>query len=238
MVTQAQTLTMVRQRLDEPTSTYWTDTDLRQWINEITSEVARRSESLRASFTQTVVAGTAAYSPNWTTGPVTDQPIRLYRCEFTPTGSNQTYPLEFRDRNAMDDVWGTLQNTEGTPCYWTSWGYPPAITLQLFPNPSLAGSLRIDYYRAARLLSTDTTDDAAVELDIPSGWDDVIVDGVEYKALRRDSDPRWTEAKQLFEQNIEGLSEAALRFTDAMPVITNANGGMVPAWLYAGDWDY
>lgn len=233
MTTQAEILAMSRTRLGEPVAKQWTDAEIRQWTNEIAKDIARTTESLRASMTFSAVAGTGSYSPTFT-----NQPHRIYRVTYAPTGSNNTYALEFRDPNAMDEVWGSLQTTQSTPSYWTSWGYPPNLSLQVFPVPSTAGTFTVYYYRLATVLATDGTD-ASDTVDIPDGWDDVLVDGVEYKALRRDSDPRWQEAKQEYEQHREALAESALRFTDAMPVITNAFGSNVPSWLYAGmdaDW--
>ena len=228
MSTQAQILTSLRARLDEPTTVYWTDVDLRTWINEIAADIARTTESLRASETFAGVAGTGSYTPTFTLTPQ-----RIYRVTYKPTGSNSTYPLTFRDPNAMDEVWGTLQSTQGTPSFWTSWGYPPALTIQLFPVPSVSGTVTCFFYRKSTVLATDGSA-AASTVDIPAGWEDVLVDGAEYKALRRDSDPRWTEAKQLYDMGKAGLMESALRFTDAQPVITSQFGTSVPMWLYGG----
>lgn len=232
---QSEALTSIRARLNEPTEVYWSDIDLRRWINETAMDMARRTESLRGTYDQAVVAGTSSYTPAFTS---TQNIFRAYRVEFKPTGDDTTFPLEYRDPNAMDEVWGVLQGTEGTPLVWTSWGYPPTITFQVFPSPSRAGTLRIWYYRLAKQLATATNADAAVRVDIVDGWDDVLVDGVEWKALRRDSDPRWSEAKQLYEQNLAGMMESTIRFTDAQPTITSTFGTNVPMWLYAGVDDF
>lgn len=232
-ITQANALLAIRARLDEPTSQYWSEPDLRRWINEIALDMARRTESLRGTYDQAAVAGTAAYTPAFT---ATTQMYRIYDITFAPTGSSLTYPLEYRDRKGAAEVWGIMQSSQGTPAIWTSWGAPPSLSIQVYPSPSQAGTLKLYYYRLPTQLATDGTA-AASTLDIVDGWEDVLVDGVEYKAKRRDGDSTWTEAKQEYEQHIEAMMEATLRFSDSMGQITSFSGVGVPSWLYGGgDW--
>jgi len=230
-ITQAEAITSVRARLDEPTSQYWSEVDLRRWINEIAADMARRTESLRGTYSQPVVAGTASYTPAFTS---TTNLYRIYAVEFIPTGSSLTYPLEYRDRNAATEVWGIMQGTEGIPAIWTSWGAPPTLSLQVYPTPSQAGTLKLWYYRLATQLAIDSNADAAENIDILDGWEDVLVDGVEYKAKRRDDDSGWVDAKREYEEHIAAMMEATLRFTDSATQITNSTGGFIPAWLYGG----
>lgn len=234
-ITQAQALTSIRARLDEPTSQYWSEVDLRRWVNEIANDMARRTESLRGTYSQTVTVGTSAYTLAFTS---TQQAYRIYRVEYIPTGTGQVYPLEYRDPNSADEVWGLSQQiTEGIPVIWTSWGAPPSLSLQVYPSPSLAGTLKLWYYRLPTQLAIDTTSSASTSVDIVDGWEDVLVDGVEYKAKRRDNDTSWQEAKQEYEQHLEAMMEATLRFSDAAGTVTTATGLGIPAWLYGGgDW--
>lgn len=232
-ITQSEAIVQTRSRLDEPSSVYWTDEDLRIWINDTARDLARRTESLRATYSQAVVANTASYTPAWTS---TTQPYRIYALDYTPTGQSTCYPLEYRDRNAASDVWGLSQaQTVGVPAIWTSWGAPPTLSIQVYPTPSVAGILRIWYYRLPDALATIDTSDQNTALDIVEGWEDVLVDGVEYKALRRDGNPRWQEAKQEYEQHIDAMMQATLRFTDSAGAVTTPAGGYIPNWLYAGN---
>lgn len=233
-ITQANALLAIRARLDEPTSQYWTETDLRRWINEIALDMARRTESLRGTYDQPVVVGTAAYTPAFTS---TTNLYRIYAVEFIPTGSTLTYPLEYRDRQGASEVWGIMQDTQGTPAIWTSWGAPPSLSIQVYPSPSQSGTLKLWYYRQPSILTVDTPADSATTVDIVDGWEDVLVDGVEYKAKRRDGDQGWTEAKQEYEQHLEAMMEATLRFSDAAGMVTTSSGSFIPSWLYGGgDW--
>ena len=221
-----------RSRLDEPTSTYWSDTDLRRWINEIALDIARRTESLRGTYSQPVTVGTSSYTPAFTS---TTNAYRIYRVEFIPTGSGMVYPLEYRDPNSADEIWGLSQAiTEGIPAIWTSWGAPPTLNIQVYPSPAQAGNLKLWYYRLPTQLSISDATDANDTIDIVDGWEDVLIDGVEYKAKRRDGDSTWTEAKQEYEQHIEAMMEATMRFSDAAGVITTPSGLGIPAWLYGG----
>ncbi len=222
-----------RARLDEPTSNYWSDTDLRRWINEIALDMARRTESLRGTYSQTVTVGTSSYTPAFTS---TTNVYRVYRVEFIPTGQGQVYPLEFRDPNSADEVWGLSQQiTEGIPVIWTSWGAPPTLNIQVYPSPAVAGALKLWYYRLPTQLTITSATDANDTIDIVDGWEDVLIDGVEYKAKRRDGDSSWTEAKQEYEEHMAAMMEATLRFTDAAGTITTPSGLGIPSWLYGGD---
>ena len=232
-ITQAEAITQVRSRLDEPSSVYWTEQDLRIWINDIARDIARRTESLRATYSQAVVAGTASYTPAWTS---TQQPYRIYRVEYIPTGQTTVYELEYRDPNAADAIWGLSQaQTVGVPAIWTSWGFPPALTIQVYPTPGLAGTLKIWYYRLPDQLTTNDTTDQNVAVDLVDGWEDVLVDGVTYRAMMRDGDSNWQAMKQEYEQHIDAMMTATLRFTDAAGAVTTPAGGYIPNWLYSFD---
>lgn len=231
-ITQAEAMQQVRTRLDEQSSVYWTDQDLRIWINEIARDLARRTESLRGLYSQAVVAGTRSYTPIWTS---TTQPYRVYRVEYVPTGQTTNYPLEYRDPNAADAIWGlSQQQTVGVPAIWTSWGAPPSLSIQVYPTPGTAGTLNIWYYRLPTMLATGDTSDQNEDVDMVDGWEDVLIDGVEYKAKRRDGDEDWKNAKQEYEQHIEAMMEATLRFTDQAGAVTTPAGGYIPMWLYGG----
>lgn len=232
-ITQAEAIAAVRESLDEPTSIYWTDTAIRRWINDIAKDIARRTEALRAVYNETAVAGTSSYTLAFTS---VQQPYRIYRVEYIPTGQTDIYPLEYRDKSTADEVWGLAQQqTQGIPAIWTSWGYPPSLTLQVFPSPAAAGTLRIFYYALPEQLEISTNSDANTNITIVDGWEDILVMGVEARAKRRDGDSSWSEAKNEYEQAIAAMMESTLKFTDANGVIVTANGNYMPEWLYGGD---
>lgn len=222
--------TNVRRRLDESTAAFWADADLTQWINEAARDIARRSETLQASTTINSVAGTQEYT-------LPTNALRIYRVEYRPDGATatQTIPLEYRDFNSMDSVWWSRQAVDrGTPYCFTMWGFPPTLTLVLFPLPatSVTAAIKVYYYRlpAAASSGSDT-------VDVPEGWFDLIEDYCEFSALRKDRDPRWQEARSLYEEKLQHFIETTRRWTDQNDSIQTAMGPL-PAWVYGGWNDY
>lgn len=230
-MTQAQALLAVRERLDESTSTAWTDAELRRWINEGVEDIVQRTECLQSSDTISAVAGTRSYT-------LSQRIIRINRVTYQPSGDSRIFPLEYRDFNAMDSVWWTQQAvTSNTPIYFTLWGYPPALQLVVYPTPPTAGTFTVFYYATPMPLATDGSA-ASSSLTVPTGWESVVVDYAEYTALRKDMQPRWLEAKQLYEEHIEKLMMLSRRWSDQGGVVANYGfDGMVggaPAWLVNG----
>lgn len=219
MTTLATIVTMARERLDEATATFWTTTELERWANDGLRDIARRCELLQDRDDITVVAGTREY-----TAP--SDVIRIHRVELRITGDSSVYPLEYADFNNMDAVWWNQQAiTQGTPIYYTTWGFPPTLKIVLYPTPSAGGTLKVFNYRMP------ATATSASEIELPTGWDDVLVDYIEYCALRKDRDPRWQEAKQLYEQRLSDLYDLTRRWTDQAGHITPGYHGGAPLWL-------
>lgn len=220
-------VTRLRDRLNEPSQRHWTDAQVRRWINEGAREVARVGETLLATGSVTIVAGTQTYALS----ALSPQPVRVHRAEYIPTAApTQKYPLTFRRFELMDDVWGQAQAiTAGTPHYYTMWGYFPSMTMYLYPTPSLAGSVKLFYYRLPTELLTDGTNDTSV-VECPDGWEDVIVTYAEARAFRNDNDERWISAKAMFDEQLASLMRITSQPTDNASFITT-DVGFMPAWL-------
>lgn len=209
-MTLALALTNLRDRLNEPSEGVWLDPALRRYINEGMREVSRRSEGLRAVATIAVViaddgevaapADTVRISPN------------VY---WIPDGDTQRIPLEYCDLAYLDRIWGSRQDTTGTPDYWTTTGFGATLTIQLYPVPSTDGDLRVHYYRFAVELATDGTDDTEL-LDVPAGWEDTVVDYAAYRAyLAKHMTDMAQSALADFSTHLQGLIEATTRYTDS-----------------------
>lgn len=223
-VTLGTMLTQVRERLDEDSARFWSEVEIRRWVNEGARDIARRAECLVDQATLTVSQGEQTHS-----APM--DAVRLHRVEWHPTGQTTKYPLEYRDYNSMDQVWSISQTiTEGYPQYWTLWGYPGALNIMVYPKPSTGGSLLVFYYRLPADLATDGTDDAQ-NIDIPEGWHDAIAMYAEYTGLRKDGDQRWMEAKAEYEQRVDDLIHASRRWTDTAGSI-DYDGRLLPWWLW------
>lgn len=212
--------------LAETSARQWLDAQLNQWINDGVKDIVRKTETLQATSTISTTGGTQAYvfAP-------TPQPTRFHRAEWNATGDSVTYPLEYRDFSTLDEVWGTSQKiTQGIPQYWTLWGTPGvALTVTLYPTPSAAtGTLKLFYYR----LPTVAVSDGDV-LELPEGWDDLIVSYAEYNALRRDRDQRWQEAFQIYQEKLGDMIDLiGGRYSDQAGTFVRA--GAVPygmPWL-------
>lgn len=225
--TQGQILQSVRDRLNEATEGLWKDPMLRRWINEGAQDIARRTESLQERTDVDITAGTREYT-------LPSGVIRVNRAEWSADGETQSYALEYRDFQNMDAIWFTQQAvTTARPVYYTMWGFPPSLKLVLYPIPYANGNVKVFHYRLPTTLADDgSAVNTAVE--VPEGWADCIVDYVEYMALRRDSNPRWQEAKSLYEEHVAELYDLTRRWTDQGGVVV-PDTPMVPMWLY-NDW--
>lgn len=224
-VTLTTLLADVRERLDESTANYWDDTALTRWVNEALSDVAKRSETLLATATIAVTAGTTTpYA-----APV--DCVRINAMEFNATGSNQKYPMKPATRQSMESVWGLNQTQLGSyPSFFILWGFSPNITIQLFPIPGQNGTLTVYYYKLPAALSNPG--DVA---QIPEGWQDLIPLYVEAVAKRKDHDQTWSEAMEMYETRLRTLTEQLRHLHDQQEFITAASGVGVPAWLYSFD---
>jgi hypothetical protein len=207
MTTQAQLLSDVRSRLDEQSPQFYQDSELRRWLNQGARDVARRTETLQTTASINLSAGQQQYS-----APV--DTLRIYRVEYHDTSSRISV-LEYRDYNNADSVWWTAQLTvQSTPLMWTAWGFPPNLKIVLYPIPSNPGTtIKVFYYQSPTDLATDGTA-SNTSLPIPAGREDLIADFAEYMALRKARDPRWQEAKGLYDEKVQSMIDQTRRWTD------------------------
>lgn len=212
--------TSVRDRLDEAVAIHWSDAQLNSWINEGARDIARRTETLQDKEVIAVLANTREYT-------IPASVLRIHRAEFKVTGDNNIYPLEFRAFNAMDSIWWTQQGvTTSTPLLYTVWGSNPNNKVVIYPVPAQAGALTLFVYRLPVVAEEDGD-----EVEVPGGWDDLCVDYAEYHALRRDRDPRWQEAKTLYEERIADFYDLSRHWVDQGGIITPDSPIGPPAWL-------
>jgi hypothetical protein len=234
-VTLTTALTNVRSMLDEPNPQFWTNSELTLWLNEACTDIARRSETLRQTATIAVTAGTQSF-------PAPVDTYRIYRIEFATSGV-QTYTLEYRGMEGMDQYWGNLQTQPAAwPALYTLWYSPvsvaeagsPAPTqmmIKTYPVASQNGSLIVYYYR---LIVPVTSGAPTATLDCLPGWEDVAYDYAVYKALRKDADPRWKEQHDLYESRLLDMIDRSRSWTDQPDYFSTGPTGQ-PAWLLGGD---
>lgn len=209
-ITQAKAIEDVRARLDEENASvgFLVDSQIRTWLNEGVKEVARRSLWKRSSSNVPVSAGTQYY-----TAPAAA--IQIYRVEYLPNGTSNSYALEYRDINAMDVVWGAGQNTgRGIVEIYTLVSANP-LSIELHPTPSQSGNIKVYYYAMPTDLATSSTADASTSLDVPTGWEDLPVEWATALAFRKARDINsYQLAIGSFGSTIARLTEIATRYTD------------------------
>lgn len=182
------------------------------WINEGQREASRRSECLRGKATISTTADVQSVS-------VTEDVVRIHEVYWYDDG-NQRIPLVYEDHSAARAVWGVSRKIGvGTPNIWWTEGYPGAFTLWFFPTPSRDGTAEMHYYRFSTDAATDGTDDATT-VDLPSGWQDVVVP---WAVMRAKESAREYEQAQLykdqFDEKLSGLIDASVRYTDNVGTI-------------------
>lgn len=226
MTTQAEFIRKSRVRVDELTSRAYDDRDFREWINEGARDIARKTEALEDREDITLIVGTAEYT-------LPDSVIRVHRVECTPTGEDTT-AVEYVDVKDMDSFgWRQRTMRQDRPYVYSIWGSGRTLKLITFPVPATAGALTVWYYRTPIALSETTLDDMAEHVEIPQSWDDILLDYIEYRALRKDRDPRWQEAKALYDEHCAEMFDNTRRWVDQGGMIL-PNGSHLPVWLTEG----
>ncbi len=219
-------ITACRDRLDEATAAQWTDTQLKRWLNEALRDATRKTKHLSDTTTFNTTAGVAEYT-------VASNVIEIEQCYYAP-GDGRQIPLIARSFEGMNNVWGQYQNQQsGDPYLWTTWGVPPTLKVRLFPVPSASAKVVTLYVK--RLPAT-ITEDASINntaVDFPDAWCDILKDYVEAMALRKDRDPRWQEAWQVYAQNVDQLLTNSDYTNTPGEMIADplVRGGMVPRWI-------
>lgn len=229
--TQAEVIKEIRSKLRElGRESTWLDEELCRYINDGTDDVCRRTECLRASEVFSVSNGVQSF-----TGP--DDAVRLHTAEWKTTGDTSVYPLDYVDyKSAQAMLHTSIKQTTGRPGLFWTWGYPPSLTIYLYPIPATAGQCTITYYRLPVRLADDNSD-ASSSLDIPQGWEDCVVDFAVYQALLRDRDPRWEQYKNFYEQHLTAMADATARYIDEGGMITEGIN-YVPNWLWDANYPY
>ncbi|MFG0329842.1 MAG: DUF6682 family protein [Phycisphaerales bacterium] len=181
---------------------------LRRWLNDATLEVSRRSEALRTKTTLPTLADTAEVT-------LPTDVVRLAEVYWQGTGERVNHPLYYKDHRGARSVWGSHRDIRvGTPAmFWTA-GYPPTLTLSLYPKPSRTGTAEVHYYRTSQPISLAGQNDQA-EVDLPVGWQDLCVQWICMRA--RESTREVGEAerwKAEFGGKLSALISASERFID------------------------
>lgn len=190
-VTLSTARTAIRERLDETTATFWSNTELNRWINEACRDIARATESLRDTST---IAVTLPSTYNYT---LPSDTIRVHNVEWVRTGDTQIYPLEPTRVTGAEAMGWTNQDTSGNPQMFFTWGFSGDAQLYVWPKPDAAGTITLYYYRFPAEVSSD-----GANVEVPNGWEDLVYDYAEYRARLKDNDERWKWAREEYQQKL------------------------------------
>lgn len=176
----AVTLTELEDRLrailDEPAAAQWEQDNIRRWFNDGLRDLARSTRHYKDTHEQALTADLAEYT----------MPANILAIELAYyDDGTRTYPMAGRHYESMDQVWGSWQDRQGWPRFYTTWGNSPNLKLRLYPVPT-------DSTHKAQLLTAVLPTEMplvgsdATNVDVPDGWVDAIVDYAAYLAFLRD----------------------------------------------------
>lgn len=221
MTTLADLITQVRDILDEPVPAQFSDDQLTRWLNEANQDIARSTRMFKDSFTMSTIADNGVY-------PVPPQVIGIEQVYLsTDMQTFDLIPQHFEDFDALRHGYGAMMI--GTPTYYSTFGFTPNLFLLIFPTPTVAGDT-IEVF-ASRLPAPMDPNDTTSAVDTLEIWTDALVDYCEYKALRRDRDPRWQEAHGLYVAKRDAMMENPDYLPVSRGVVPTPGGGWLPTWL-------
>lgn len=230
MVLVSDLITQVRDILDEAVAGQWTDAMLVRWMNEGARDLGRSTRHLKGKVVQAVTGGTGEY-------PLAATVVAVEHAYWTPTGDTLLTPLVPKHYESMDEIWGSWQNRESSnPSCYTTMGMTPAAIVQLWPIPEGNGNLTMIVSRLHTEMATAPVVPAATA-DVPALWYDAINDWCEYRALRRDRDPRSMEALETYNTKRDALTQNTDFLAENREVVPVPEiGGYLPMWLVAPDY--
>lgn len=224
MTTLLDVRTDIRSHLDEASARFWDDIEIDRWVHEALRDIARRAEILPEIKSYTVKSQQEAYN-------LPEDLLRVHRVEYRQTSTN-TWALEFRPIMEMDDIWLRSRTISSSSPYWyTIWGHSGGSQqLRPYPIPSetISDGLWIYYYRLPHKPEKEGD-----QIDIPSGWEDLIPLYVEMVARRKDNDPRWREAFDLYMERLSQMMSVTRHLSDQMTFFSRS-----PIGMETGDWGY
>ena|SRR5215469_5652241 len=226
--TLSQSLADLRAQLDEQnvSAKYWQDPELMQYINDGVRDIARRTETILSyNTTLDAIPGVAKYN-------LPPDVIRVHRCEYIPTGQTQVYPVIGSTYDELDQIWGINPTTQSSyPSVYACWGTPGQMTIQFYPVPAQTATINLYYYAMPVDLKTDGTD-ANTFLNVPQGWEDLLVKYAVSRAFLKMRDPNWETFQKLYIEDLQFMVEVTRQAHDNGRYIQTMTG-YVPQWLYA-----
>lgn len=167
----------VRNDLNETTASFWTNTDLLQWINEAVNTINSRTRCLESGVSNVIVVeNTRSYS-------ITSSFLDIEKVEYdiglsgNTTQKSQIYDLE---RVPFFNLRYGVEKERGDPKTYSVWNN----TLYVFPIPGSTQAGNTIYLYAVTAPSGVTVTTSQIET--PKYFDDAILLYVKSKALSKD----------------------------------------------------
>jgi hypothetical protein len=227
----------VRSLSNEPVVRFYTDTEITDWVNDAARDIARRTEDLEnISTTTRVMAAVGSY-------PAPADMIRLHRVEFQPVGSSQLYPIDVANRNEIDNIIGFNPNIQSSyPWVCWLWGTPNngtyPLTISFYPIFATGGQLNLWYFRMPVRIGDPiaTASNYNQPVDVPEGWDDLVVNYAIYRALQKAKNPEWQVRKAEYEAQLVTMIDVTRAWHDQPGQMVAPGGGRWSMdWLYGMD---
>lgn len=167
----------VRAILDEPEAAQWSPENLRRWLNDGLRDLSRSTRHYKGVTAQMTTVDVAEYT----------LPSNILAIEHAWYDDNtgRKRPLVARHLESMDQVWGSWQDRQGQPSWFTTVGNSPTLKIRLYPVPTTSGHfVRLNTAVLAAEVALDA--DGSTVVDVPDGWVDLLVDYATYLAFLRD----------------------------------------------------
>lgn len=222
----------VRALLDEPNPQFWSNTQLNSWINQGAQDIARRAQALWMQATVAAIPGTQFYQ-------LPTDFLGVHRIDYTITGGDQTYPLEFRGLKTMDELWGILQHLPAAfPEAFYLWndtgfagGQPYFATYPVVAN---TGNFTVYYYRNSIAAAGDSD-----LVDVTPAYEDLVYDYAVGKGKMADRDSTWQDHMASYRDAIQMMFDKTSRFSDQGDQFVSQGTGNWPLYRYSdvgGGW--
>lgn len=208
----------VRERLDEAIGSQWLDLQLRRWLNEGIRDIARRTRLYTDQSTQAVLASVGEYTLSATI-------LALEHVLWKATADTRKIPLEAR---AFSGVQKYINEVGSDPSFYSTYGHPPVLKIQLWPTPTRVGTLYI--YGPVLPAAMDVANGTG-NIDVIEAWLEPALDYCEYMAQRKDKDSAsWKDTFQIYEAKVQAMIEQSST-DDAMGEFVFTGTSIIPAWL-------
>lgn len=215
-ITLGELQTYVKRQFGDESGVQIDDSDIIRWVNMATVDICAKNSVLQATASTDGVIDQRSYD----VGTLLAQAIKI---EDVSYGSRT---LEPTDKSGIRKLFGTEQDSSGTPVYWYTW----ANQIMLWPVPNTAETLSIDFIQRPADVSG-----AGDLLPLPDIYYEVICNYVMSKAAELDEDQsKSTSMRRLAEDKLTEMTDIGNTMAGSFPVVRDDFEGGYYYPLYGG----